>query len=157
MHLRPRRLTAAAVAAGLSLSVLAGTGTAVAAPDPGPSHIATPYDASSVQYPGSILWLNRRPVFNNYLVCVGSWMYADFYDPDGGDENLTVTLAAFFPATGWTYRTMGVSGPGAHGVFFYLDRGPAGVLGASAYAVRATDPQGSSSAWVYADAACNVS
>ena len=32
-----------------------------------------------------VIIFNQKPVFNDYLACVGGYVYTDFRDPDGND------------------------------------------------------------------------
>lgn len=157
----PRRLrTAAAVAALAATGLGLAPSVAGAAPAPAPDLSAAAIDPGLLHHipklPPKFKWpVNHAPTYNDYAVCAGSWIYADFTDPDGGDATLDVTLTSYMPNGSVQVREMGVS-DGYHGVFFFLDRAAAGVMGASVSTIRATDVWGATSETVVIDAACNV-
>lgn len=117
-----------------------------------------PTASSPVTLPPVIIF-NQRPVFNDYLACVGGHVYTDFVDPDGNDALMTVQMAVYRPSVGhWTYHSMSNSGPSVHGVFFWTELADHGINPATvtSYAFRATDQAGMRSVWVYADSDCTL-
>ena len=67
----------------------------------------------------------HSPVYSNFFTCVGSTVYTDFTDPDGGDETLRVTGEVYRHGVP-TIIELTNSGPTVHGVYFYLDLAPYG-------------------------------
>ncbi len=61
--------------------------------------------------------LNEAPEFNDYLVCFNGHIYADFVDPDGEDNEMTVELKVHRGSLTYTYM-MDMS-DGYHGVFWW--------------------------------------
>lgn len=100
------------------------------------------------------------PVFNNYLACVGGWVYTDFVDPDGNEANIHALIAVFRPNYGgWSTFNMVNTGGGAHGVFFYQELAAIGVdpKTVTQYAFTAYDETNTwATNWTYADANCKV-
>ena len=97
--------------------------------------------------------VNQAPAFNDYIQCVGSYMYADFVDPDGADEDMTVLVYGYQYGQGFVVRQMDTST--AHGVFFSIDRAAHGLIGSSFYYLRAIDADGASSPTIFVSADCN--
>lgn len=146
-----KRLVTLTATTALSLLALL-PGVASAAPQsPQPQPTVAPV-------PGPIIVFNQRPVFNDYLACVGGYVYTDFRDPDGNDALMSVQLAAYRPGTGWTYHPMTNTGPSVHGVFWWTELADHGINPATvtSYAFRATDQAGMRSSWVYADGDCTL-
>ncbi len=96
--------------------------------------------------------LNMKPQFNNYLECFNGNVYVDFFDPDGDDAALDVIMVTT-TQYGNIPQWLNVSDSGAHGVFFWTDNL---IPGALQYAFRAIDSEGGVSAWITADAGCNL-
>ncbi len=146
-----KRLVTVTVIAVLSVLALL-PGVAAAAPQPAAGA------GSPILVPPVIIW-NQKPVFNDYLACVGGFVYTDFVDPDGNDALMTVQMAVYRPSVGhWTYHPMTNTGPSVHGVFFWSELAAAGINPATVtwYAFRATDQVGLRSPWVYADGNCTL-
>jgi hypothetical protein len=119
---------------------------------------AAPQGGAVTQKAAAVM-AGQPPVFNNYLVCFNGWMYTDYTDPDGNDANLNVWV--------WVYQTGGRvtpfwlnrSGPGAHGVFFYLQWSAVGINPAeiTGLALIGYDETGLwSTNYTNADGSCNV-
>lgn len=146
-----KRLVTVTVIAVLSaLTLLPGVATAAPQPAAGASN--------PILVPPVIIW-NQKPVFNDYLACVGGFVYTDFVDPDGNDALLAVQMAVYRPSVGhWTYHPMTNTGPSVHGVFFWSELAAAGINPATVtqYAFRATDQVGLKSSWVYAGGNCTL-
>jgi hypothetical protein len=150
-----RMATLAATAVLSSLVLLPGV--ASAAPS-SPSGSLSSSTAAGPAVPPVIIY-NQAPVFNDYLACVGGYVYTDFVDPDGNDALMSVEMAVYRPSVGhWTYHPMTNTGPSIHGVFFWLELADHGINPATVswYAFRATDQAGIKSGWTYADAACDL-
>jgi hypothetical protein len=108
-----RILTAAAMA----LAILAAPAAAHAKP---PAPVA-PKSQNSVAI------ASIPPVFNNYLVCVGGFVYTDFTDPDGNDTLLSVEVWMYGPSVGWIPAWLNNTGNTVHGVFFWLEPAAVGI------------------------------
>ena len=146
-----KRLVTLTAAAALSLLALL-PGVASAAPlAPQPAATVAP-----VLPP--VIVFNQKPVFNDYLACVGGYVYTDFHDPDGNDALMAVQMAVYRAGTGWTYHPMTNSGPSVHGVFWWTELADHAINPATvtSYAFRATDQAGMRSSWVYADGGCTL-
>ena len=149
-----KRLVTLTATTALSLLTLL-PGVASAAPQ---SPTPQPTASSPITLPPVIIF-NQKPVFNDYLACVGGYVYTDFRDPDGNDALMSVQMAVYRPSVGnWTYHAMTNSGPSVHGVFWWTELADHGINPATvtSYAFRATDQAGLKSSWVYADGDCNL-
>ena len=149
-----KRLVTLTATTALSLLALL-PGVASAAPNVGAPQ---PTASNPAALPPVIIF-NQKPVFNDYLACVGGYVYTDFVDPDGNDALMSVQMAVYRPSVGaWTYHAMTNTGPTIHGVFFWTELADHGINPATvtSYAFRATDQAGLRSSWVYADSDCNL-
>ena len=147
-----KRLVTLTAAAALSLLTLLPDVASAAPLSPGPAPTVAPV-------PPPVIVFNQKPVFNDYLACVGGYVYTDFRDPDGNDALMSVQMAVYRPSVGaWTYHAMTNSGPSVHGVFWWTELADHGINPATvtSYAFRATDQAGLKSSWVYADSDCNL-
>jgi hypothetical protein len=164
-----RLVTLTATSALSMLTLLPGVASAASQTSPSPtspsqtspSQSGTPQPAalSSPAAVPPVIIFNQKPVFNDYLACVGGYVYTDFVDPDGNDALMAVQMAVYRPSVGhWTYHAMTNSGPSVHGVFFWTELADHGInpVTVTSYAFRATDQAGLKSSWVYADSACNL-
>jgi hypothetical protein len=150
-----KRLVTLTATTALSLLALL-PGVASAAPN---SSAPQPSASSHTPAIPPVIIFNQKPVFNDYLVCIGGYVYTDFRDPDGNDALMSVQMAVYRPSVGaWTYHAMTNSGASAHGVFWWTKLADHGINPASvtSYAFRATDQAGLKSSWVYADSGCNL-
>jgi hypothetical protein len=150
-----KRLVTLTATTALSLLTLL-PGLASAAPSSGASPSAA---ATYVPIVPPVFIYNQKPVFNDYLACVGGYVYTDFVDPDGDDALMSVQMAVYRPSVGnWTYHSMTNTGATVHGVFFWAELADHGINPATvtSYAFRATDQAGLKSSWVYADSDCNL-
>ena len=149
-----KRLVTLTATTVLSLLALL-PGVASAAPNAGAPQ---PTTSNPAAVPPVIIF-NQKPVFNDYLACVGGYVYTDFVDPDGNDALMSVQMAVYRPSVGgWTYHSMTNTGPTIHGVFFWTELADHGINPATvtSYAFRATDQAGLKSSWVYADSDCTL-
>ena len=151
-----KRLVTLTATAALSMLALL-PGVASAAPSSSaPQSAAAAAPAAAIP---PVIIFNQKPVFNDYLACVGGYVYTDFVDPDGNDALMAVQMAVYRPSVGhWTYHSMTNTGATVHGVFFWIKLADHGINPATvtSYAFRATDQAGLKSSWVYADAGCNL-
>ena len=149
-----KRLVTLTASTALSLLTLLH-GVAEAAPNSSSPQSA----ASNPALVPPVIIFNQKPVFNDYLACVGGYVYTDFVDPDGNDALMSAQMAVYRPSVGhWTYHAMTNSGASVHGVFFWTELADHGINPASvtSYAFRGTDQAGLKSSWVYADSDCNL-
>ena len=95
---------------------------------------------------------NQPPVFVGPLHCINGIMFADFADPDGPDNQVSVIRIAVTPGqgSGFSHSRMGI-------LEFFGDDYFAAPLtpGAVHYVLRGVDIEGGASEWVAFDGGCN--
>lgn len=107
----------------------------------------------------SVTVASLPPVFNNYLVCVGGFIYTDYIDPDGDDTLLNVEVWMYGPSVGWIPAWLNNTGNTVHGVFFWLEPAAVGINMANItemwfHAVDQTSTW--STSWTVSDQNCNL-
>jgi len=98
----------------------------------------------------------QPPTWTGYFQCFNGSVFTDFTDPDGNDANMNVWMVVSVNSGDELGFWMNNSGPGTHGVFWYLNLRDVGIDPANVthYDWIAQDESGAWSLWVTAPPDC---